>query len=285
VRDGLLLVGHGSRVPAGRAELLNLARLVAEQVPALRVGLGFLELSDPPAAMALDELVAEGVERITIVPLMLNPAGHTKSDVPAVVLDGQRRHPAVPLIYARPLGVDHATLQIAADRLTGVAANGLPLLLVARGTTEPEANAEAYRVARLLAEFTHAPEVFVAYSGMTWPDVPTALARCAQLGLNKVVALAWYLSTGVLVERMRAQWQEFSARTGVEVIDAGYLGPDPALVPLVLERRREALDGVEHINCDTCSYRRPFPGYQERVGQPIGVGHSHLAHEHRAHHR
>jgi sirohydrochlorin cobaltochelatase len=279
--EGLLLVGHGSRSDAGRKELLALGELVADAVPRTMVEVGFLEMTDPPAGRALDRIVERGASRIAVVPLMLNTAGHAKSDVPAVVLEGRARHRDATFSYARPLGVDHAVLTVAHERIRTVGGQGLPLLVVARGTTEPEANADAYRVARLLAECSHPSFVQPAFSGLTWPSVPEGLELCRVLGAKQLVAFAWYLSTGRLVERMQAQYVDFTARTGVPVIDAGYLGPDHRLVPVILERYREALGGSVPINCDVCSYRAPFPGLEDRVGQARGVGHSHLAHEHR----
>ena len=64
---------------------------------------------------------------------------------------------------------------------------------------------------------------------------------------------------------------------------AGYLGPDHRLVPAIVERYGEAVRGVPAVNCDLCAYRAPWPGREGRQGQPIGVGHSHLAAEHREH--
>jgi sirohydrochlorin cobaltochelatase len=279
--DGMLLVGHGSRSDAGRKELIELGALVADTVPDTVVEVGFLELTGPPAGVALDRLVARGCTRVGVVPLMLNSAGHSRSDVPAVVLEGRHRHPTVTLAYGRPLGVDHALLALAHARVSDRGGDGLPLLLVARGTTEPEANADAYKVARLLAEWTHPPFVQPAFSGLTWPSVPDGLELCRILGAERIVTFAWYLSTGLLVERMQGQYADFAERTGVEILDAGYLGPDPALVPLILSRHREAMTGRVDINCDACTYRAAFPGLEERVGQPRGVGHSHLAAEHR----
>ncbi|MHB8464589.1 MAG: sirohydrochlorin chelatase [Acidimicrobiales bacterium] len=282
--DGILLVGHGSRSEAGRAELLALADLVARAAGPVAVEAGFLELSDPPAGVALDRLVARGVARVAVVPLMLNPAGHAKSDVPAIVLDGRQRYPELPIAYGRALGVDHVTVGAAQARIRAVDGAGVPLLVVARGTSEPEANADAARVSRLLAECTGAPFVVTGFSGLTWPLVPDALEQCRRLGAERVVLFAWYLCTGILVERMRAQASAWSEESGIEVRDAGHLGPDPALVALVLARADEALAGAVHMSCDVCSYRAPFPGLESRVGQPVGVGHSHLAEEHRIHH-
>lgn len=290
---GLLIVGHGSRSPAASAEMFAIGDLVAEAAPGLAVEVGFLELAAPSAGRALDRLAERGVTRASVVPLMLNPAGHAKSDVPAVVLEGRRRHPELTIAYGRPLGPDHQVLALGASRLAAAGAAGLPLLVLARGTSDPDANADAYKAARLLAESNRSRLVEVGFSGVTWPDVPEALQllgrklddRAAGPAGHVLACFAWFLCTGVLVERMQRQAAEFSAATGITVVDAGHLGPDPTLVPLVLQRHQEAFDGDIRMNCDACAYRRPFPGLEDRVGQAVGVGHSHLAAEHRhAHH-
>ena len=54
-------------------------------------------------------------------------------------------------------------------------------------------------------------------------------------------------------------------------------------IPAIVERYQEAVRGIASVNCDLCAYRAPWPGREDRQGQPIGVGHSHLAAEHRHH--
>ena len=281
--EGLLLVAHGSSSPAGVDEARALGAAVAAGCPGLHVDLGFLELADPPAGPVLDDLVARGCTRITVQPLMLLAAGHGKNDVPAIVLDGRARHPDVELVFGSPLGVVPELLAIAHRNLEAAGAAQLPLLLVARGTSDPDANAEACRAARLLAEWSGAPDVEVGFTGVTWPSVPDALDRVARLGHQRVALFFWFLATGKLVERARDQVNDFTSRTGVDVLDAGYFGADPDLVAVIEQRRLEAIDGVHRTNCDICSYRAAWPGREDRVAQPRGVGHSHLAAEHRDH--
>lgn len=279
--DGLLLVAHGSRSPAGVAEARALGDAVVDERPDLVVAMGFLELADPPAGPVLDELVARGCRRITVQPLMLLAAGHGKSDVPALVLEGRVRHPDVEILFGSPLGVVPELLAIASANLGAVAGAGLPLLVIARGTSDPDANAEAVRAARLLAEWSGATDLEVGFTGVTWPSVPDALDRMARLGHRRIAVFSWFLATGRLIERAREQIADFTSGTGVEVVDAGYFGPDRALAPVIGERRDEAVEGVHRNNCDTCSYRAEWPGLADRVGQPRGVGHSALAAEHR----
>lgn len=276
-RDGLLLVAHGSSCAAGTAEAKALGSAVAAARPDLAVELGFLELADPPAGAALDKLVARGCRRIVVQPLILLAAGHGKSDVPAVALEARERHPDVEIAFGSPLGVVPELLAIAAANLQEAAAGGLPLVVIARGTSDPDANADAMKAARLLAEWTQTDFVDVGFTGVTWPTVPQVLERVRRLGHERVGLFFWFLANGKLIERARDQ----VAASQLDVVDAGYFGPDPAIVPIIEQRRDEALHGIARVSCDTCSYRKPWPGMEDRVAQPIGVGHSHLAVEHR----
>jgi sirohydrochlorin cobaltochelatase len=282
--EGLLLVGHGSRSQASQAEMTQIAARVEAALPDVRVDLGYLEMSEPPAGPVLDELVADGCTRVVVLPLMLLAAGHGKSDVPAVVVEGRLRHPDVEIAFGSPLGVTHELVGTLGDAVRAAGGGGLPLLVVARGTSDPDANAEAHRAARLVAEWSGAPFVHAGFTGVTWPRVPEALDTLAQLGHDRVALGFWFICTGRLVDRARQDVAAFTARTGVEVVDAGYLGHDPRLVQVVVQRYHDALgQAVPVYTCDTCAYRAPYPGLEDRVGQPVGVGHSHLAREHRLH--
>lgn len=282
--DGLLLVGHGSRSDAGATEMRALAQLVAGALPHVVVDVGFLEMTDPPAGPVLDRLAAAGCGRVVVLPLVLLGAGHAKSDVPALVLEGRQRHPGLHLHFGSPLGISRDLVEVLGGAVTAAGGAGLPLLVVARGTSDPDANGDASKVTRLLGEWVGAPFVHTAFTGVTTPTVTEGLDVFARLGHRRMTVAFWFLCTGVLVDRARADIAAFSAATGVEVVDAGYLGPDARLVPSIVERYREAVRGIPAVNCDLCAYRAPWPGREERQGQPIGVGHSHLAAEHRHHH-
>jgi sirohydrochlorin cobaltochelatase len=283
--EGLLLVGHGSQSTDSETEMRAIADLVAEQLPDVMVDVGFLEMSEPPAGVVLDRLVAGGCHRVVVLPLVLLGAGHAKNDVAAVVLEGRYRHPRTEILFGSPLGVTRDLVSAMGDAVASAGGRGLPFLLVARGTSDPDANGDAAKAARLVAEWSDAPFVHTGFTGVTGPSVPEALEVFARLGFERVALGFWFLCTGKLIERARADIAAFSDRTGVTVVDAGYFGPDPRLVPIILQRYGQARIGTPVVNCDSCSYRAPWPGYEDRVGQPMGVGHSHLAAEHRHPHR
>lgn len=264
--------------------MVALAGLVAAALPGVAVDVGFLEMTDPPAGEMVDALVESGCRRVTVLPLVLLGAGHAKSDVPALVLEARDRHPDVEVRFGSPLGVSRLPVSLLGQSVVSVGGEGLPLLVVARGTSDPDANGDAFKAARLIGEWTRAPYVHVGFSGVTGPPVAEAASAFGRLGYPRVAVAWWYLCFGRLIERGRAELAEVSVESGVDFVDAGYIGPDPRLVPLVVDRYREALAGRPLVNCDVCAYRAPWPGRDDRVGQAVGVGHSHLAAEHRQGH-
>jgi hypothetical protein len=113
--------------------------------------------------------------------------------------------------------------------------------------------------------------------------VVEAAAVFPRLGYQRVAVAWWYLCHGKLIEQGRQDLSVFAGSAGIdlELVDAGHLGAAPGLVPLIVARYDEALGGRPAVNCDTCAYRAPWPGREDRVGQALGVGHSHLAAVHR----
>lgn len=283
---GLLLVGHGSQSPRNATEMREIADLVAGALPGVTVGLGSLELSDPPAGRTLDSLVDGGCRQVVVLPLVLLAAGHSKSDVPALVLEGRARHPGVEIVLGSPLGLARELVALLGGAVLGAGGGGRPLLLIGRGTSDPDANGDVHKATRLVGELTGAPFVHTAFTGVTVPGVPEALEVFARLGHREMAVAFWFLCHGRLVARSRVEIEAFARRTRTDVVDGGYLGADGRILPVILEAYRRAVRGAAPtVNCDLCAYRAPWPGLEERVGQPIGVGHSRLAADHRHHQR
>jgi sirohydrochlorin ferrochelatase len=277
-RPALLIVGHGSRSAAGVAEYWRLASVVRDQAPELTVGCGFIELADPDLDTAVDDLVGAGATSVVAGPLILLGAGHLKNDGPAALHRGRHRHPSVRFRYARDLGIHPLVLAVAEDRVREAVGDDDPattaVVLVGRGSSDPDANADLYKVARLLWDSRGLGMVEPAFVSLAPPDVAGALERCRRLGATRIAVAPYFLFTGVLVERIRAQtaaWAE--AHPDVDVRHGGHLGADPRVATLLLERYREALDGDVRMNCDLCVYRTVLPGHEHRVGAPVELGH------------
>lgn len=147
------------------------------------------------------------------------------------------------------------------------------VVLVGRGSTDPDASAEFVKLARLLGDGRGLGLVEAAFVAMTGPSVEQALERCRRLGADRVAVVPLFLFPGVLVDRIaeRASAWAAGAGAGVEVVVGEPLGPHPRLADLVVERFGEPLTGDVRMNCDLCSYRVRLPGFEERVGTPLSL--------------
>jgi sirohydrochlorin cobaltochelatase len=89
LRQGIVLVAHGSREPEWSRPFELIASRIAKKLPALSVALAYLEhgasLEESVAALA-----AKGVSSIRVVPLFLGQGGHVREDLPRLVSRAMR---------------------------------------------------------------------------------------------------------------------------------------------------------------------------------------------------
>jgi sirohydrochlorin cobaltochelatase len=287
----LLIVGHGSRDPRGAKEFHELVSLVGERARVPVEG-GFIELSRPPISECVDRLAGKGAREISAVPLMLLAAGHAKDDIPATLVRERLAHPDLGFHYGRALGIRPELLALMDERVSAVIPQDereeTAVLVVGRGSSDPDANSDLAKMARLFFEGRPYPLVETAFVSLAPPGVPEALDRCRRLGIRRVAVFSYFLFTGVLEERIREQCRGFAAENpGVDVRYAGYFGPDARMADLVLERYRESFEGDIRMNCDVCVHRVALPGFEEKVGAPATPhyhpdepGHDHGHHHH-----
>jgi sirohydrochlorin cobaltochelatase len=257
----LLGVAHGSRDEGSQQvvrDLLTAAgtRLGVRAVPA------YLDNASPSIEGALRDLVADGVDDIAVLPLLLNAAGHSKTDLAASVQKARLDHPGVSLRYGRPFGAHPAVAAVLEQRLVEAAAAELPVVLVAGGSLDPDANATVAATSRLLWEGRAHPTVDYAFASATGPSLPAALARVE----GRAAVSLLFLGPGYLPARV-------SSLAGDHVLTAP-LGAAPQLVDLLVERYGETLTGDIRMNCDACLYRTAYPGKEHLVGAPQ-IPHSH----------
>jgi sirohydrochlorin cobaltochelatase len=300
-RPALLLAGHGTRDPAGVAAFgACTARIAAALAPqGVDVAGGFIELSAPPLRDAVAELTGRGHRHLVAVPLVLSAASHSKSDIPAALARERARHPGLGWSYGRPLGPHPVLLDLLAARIAAQSgpSAGTPgpagcwpagpppaVLLVGRGSTDPDANAEVCKTARLLWEGRDYAFTETAFVSLAAPDVAAGLQRCRLLGAVMVIVARYFLFPGILPDRIADQAHRYGvAHPGMDVRCTDVLGDTGELAGLVAERYHEALAGDIRMNCDVCAYRTALPGFEHRVGaaqrphvHPHDDGHVHV---------
>ncbi|MBV9452981.1 MAG: sirohydrochlorin chelatase, partial [Rubrobacter sp.] len=197
----LLVLGHGSRDPRGAEEFRQLLAKVRHMKRSLKVEGGFIELSPPPISECVQRLVEAGVKDIAAVPLMLLAAGHAKNDIPATLVREKLVHPDMRFQYGRAIGIQPELLEIVDERISAVVSEekkpDTAVLLVGRGSSDPDANSDLAKICRLFFEGRPYPLVEPAFVSLTPPTVTTALDQLRRLGASQIAVFSYFLFTGV----------------------------------------------------------------------------------------
>jgi len=295
-----MVCGHGSRDVKAVEEFRGLARGLADRLP-YPLESGFLEFARPVLREGLDRLRARGVDHVLAVPGMLFAASHVKNDVPSV-LNGYAAEHGLRIDFGRDLGIDPKLLRAARDRIEAALegpGRGMPreetlLAVIGRGTSDPDANGNVAKVARMLWEGMGFGWAEVGFSGVAQPRVDGALERAVRLGFSRIVVFPWFLFSGVLVRRIYDQTDQVAARhEGIEFVKAGYLNDHPLVLETFIDRIEGILEGDVNMNCLMCKYRSQVIGYETAIGAPQEGHHHHVEgigtdadhHDHRHHHR
>lgn len=285
---GIMVCGHGSRNQNAAREFAVIAEALRERNPDLPVEYGYLEFCNPVISAGLDKLRAEGVTRVLAVPGMLFAAGHAKNDIPSVLNTYQAQNPGMVITYGRELGIDLKMIRAAGDRIQEavdeanatlgfVDKHETLLMVVGRGSSDPDANSNATKVMRMLWEGMGFGWGETCYSGVTFPLVEPGLEHAARLGYKRIIVFPYFLFTGVLVKRIYSYTDVVAERhPDIQFVKASYLNDHPLVLDAFQDRVGEILEGAALMNCQMCKYREQVLGFEADLGQPQESHHHHV---------
>ena len=245
---------------------------------------GYLEFARPILRDGLDALREKGVTRILAIPAMLFAAGHAKNDIPSV-LNTYSAETGLTIDYGRELGVDRLMVAAAGARVQealDAATEPVPLadtllVVVGRGSSDPDANSNVAKVTRLLTEGFGFGWGETVYSGVTFPLVEPGLRHVVRLGYRRIVVVPYFLFSGVLVSRIRSHTDRVAEdHPNIEFLSAGYLGDHRLVLDTFRERVDDVLRGDTAMNCSLCKYRAQVLGFEQDVGRVQQSHHHHV---------
>lgn len=283
-RLGVLICGHGSRNRLAVEEFAQMVEALRPKMAPMPVEHGYLEFARPILRDGLEALRQKGVTRVLAIPAMLFAAGHAKNDIPSV-LNTYTAETGLPIDYGRELGVDRLMVAAAGARVTecleqahsDVPVSETLLVVVGRGSSDPDANSNVSKVTRMLVEGFGFGWGETVFSGVTFPLVEPGLRHVVKLGFKRIVVVPYFLFTGVLVSRIRQHTALVANdHPEVEFLAAGYLGDHPMVVNTFRERVEEVLRGDTAMNCSLCKYRAQVLGFEQDVGRAQESHHHHV---------
>ena len=279
----ILVCGHGSRDLTAISEFKKLVKDIAHVMPNRCVEYGFLEFAKPTIGQQLDELRNRGIQKVSAVPGMLFAAGHAKNDIPSVLNNYEAQHKEFAISYGRDLAIDTKLLKVAEERILSVIASSnnnvelreTLLVVVGRGTSDPDANSNISKITRMLWEGMGFGWAETCFSWGTTPLVGDALERVSKLGFARIVVFPYFLFTGVLVKRIYEAADLLGKKfPKLEILKAGYLNNHPLVRDTFIQRLEEIDSGQNSMNCQLCKYREQIIGYE--IDQGLAqIGHHH----------
>jgi sirohydrochlorin cobaltochelatase len=108
---GILLFAHGARDPRWAEPFHRMIAKLHDRHSDIPAQVAFLEHMEPDLETAIGRLAAQGVERITLLPLFMGRGGHLQRDLPQLVARACEAHPGVVVRTTEALGEVEALLE------------------------------------------------------------------------------------------------------------------------------------------------------------------------------
>jgi sirohydrochlorin cobaltochelatase len=240
--------------------------------------------------------VAQGYTEFSVLPILLFAARHNKFDVTNELDRAKARHPQIRFHYGRHFGITPAILELWHRRLadldqaspnspmSSIPRSETVLLVVGRGSSDPDANGDVYKLARLLWEGSGYKTVEICFIGITHPRLEEGFHRARLFQPKRIVVLPYFLFTGVLVKKIfdiTAQQQEQYPDISMTCLPE--MGIQPELLSVLREREIETQLGQVQMNCELCKFRLAAVGDNTGHGDDHDHGHDHDHHHHHHH--
>ena len=219
------------------------------------------------------------------MPGMLFAASHVKNDLPWEMNSFIAENPGIEVRLGRDLGDRR---QAAARRRRPHRRGGAPaecraarrlLVVVGRGTNDPDANSNIAKIARMLWEGMGFGWAEIAFSGVAHPRVDAALDRAARLGFRRIVVFPVFpvhrrAGEAHLCRRPTRSPLRFPE---IEFVKAPYLRDHPLRARRLLSTASaRSATGNPAMNCQLCKYRTQIVGYEDEAGAPQAGHHHHV---------
>jgi sirohydrochlorin cobaltochelatase len=282
----LLLVGHGSRDADGRQGLLDFAAAYQALDRSRPVIPCFLELTEPSIQQGVDQCVEMGYTDLSVLPILLFAARHNKFDVTNELDRARQRHPQVTFHYGRHFGITPGILDLWRLRLAeldqpqwnpkGISRSDTVLLFVGRGSSDPDANGDVYKLARMLWEGSEYHTVETCFIGITHPRLEEGFRRSRLYAPKRIIVLPHFLFTGALVKKIFTITAHQQAQhPDLSLVCLPEIGLHSELFQILRDREIETQLGQVQMNCEMCKFRLAAKSLDNH-----GHGHSHDHHGH-----
>lgn len=116
-KTALLLLGHGSKVREANQVLYEIVAGVKRSLDHPIIEVAFLQLAEPLLEEGIERCVAQGADRIVLIPYFLYLGAHVGSDIPLMLAEARERYPGMEILQGNHLGVHPKLVEVVLDRI------------------------------------------------------------------------------------------------------------------------------------------------------------------------
>ncbi len=288
----LLAIGHGTRNDRGRQTFIDFVAAYQKLDTSRPVIPCFLELTKPTIQQGIEACVEQGYTDITALPILLFAARHNKFDVTNELDRSRLPYPQLKLSYGRHFGITPKIIELWRDRLArldlpennprNVSREDTVLLFVGRGSSDPDANGDVCKLARIMWEGSGYKTVETCFIGITHPRLDEGFNRAYLHQPKRIIVLPYFLFTGTLMEKIQnITVQQQEQHSDIDFASLPEMGIASQLLQVIREREIEAQLGRVAMNCEMCKFRLAAT---DEHGHGHGHGHSDARGHHHHHH-
>ena len=117
MKTALLLMAHGSRIPEANDAAREIAGMVREMTGFEIIEVSFREQHLPNIQQGIDACVAQGAERVLLMPYFLFVGAHVQEDLPEEMAQARLRHPGVQFAMGSHLGAHRKLAEVVVERV------------------------------------------------------------------------------------------------------------------------------------------------------------------------
>ena len=85
VKETLLLIGHGSKLPYSKELLVDIADKIKARNKFENIEIGLMEFNEPTIPQGLQKAIDNGSKKIIVMPVFLAAGTHTTKDIPRIL--------------------------------------------------------------------------------------------------------------------------------------------------------------------------------------------------------
>ena len=117
MKEGVILLGHGSRREEANEEVRQMAKMIKKADKDGLYEVAFLSFGHPHLADAAETLIKKGCEKIIVMPMFLVTGNHINRDIPSRLLLQKTTHPNIKFVLAKHFGPHPGIISITQERI------------------------------------------------------------------------------------------------------------------------------------------------------------------------